>query len=344
MFRFASPEWLFALLLVPLLAGAFWLGAWRRDRLLARFGDSDLIAKLAESVSRKARWIKAGLAVVSVLFVVLAMARPQFGTRVETVRRQGQDIMVAVDLSRSMLAEDVTPNRLDRARLSILRLIRSLDGDRVGLVAFAGEAFVQSPLTVDYSAAAMFLNAMAPDDMPVQGTNLGEALRMSLDALEQGAREDRVLVLVTDGEDHEGEMEAQLQRAVSSGVQIHTVGIGSPEGVPIPEGGGLGGSQGFQRDADGNVVTTRLDEAILRQVAEATNGRFVRVSPGGVAFEELVDDLVAGEGEELDSREITQFEEQYQLFLGLAFVLLLAEALIPERRRVSEVWSGRFET
>jgi Ca-activated chloride channel family protein len=343
MFRFASPEWLFALLLLPLVAMGFWLAARRRETLLARFGEAELMGKLAASVNQRARVIKAGLVLASVLLVVLAMARPQFGTRVETVRRRGQDVMVAVDLSRSMLAEDVTPNRLDRARLSILRLIGSLDGDRIGLVAFAGDAFIQSPLTVDYTAAAMFLNAMEPEMMPVQGTDLGEALRMSLDALDQGAREDRIVVLVTDGEDHEGQWQEQLQRAIASDVRIHTVGIGSIEGVPIPESGTGSGRQGFKRDEDGNVVTTRLDEATLRDVAESTGGRFVRVAPGTTGLEELVDQIAAGEGEELDTREVTQFEEQYQLFLAFGFVLLLAEALVPDRRRAKEEWSGRFE-
>ena len=343
MFRFASPEWLFAFLLVPALAGGFWLAAWRRGVLLARFGDSPLVARLTDSVNRRGRWVKAALQLAAVSLLILALARPQFGTRVETVRRRGQDVMVAVDLSRSMLAEDVTPNRLDRARLAILRLIGTLDGDRIGLVAFAGDAFVQSPLTVDYTAAAMFLNAMEPDMMPVQGTDLGQALRMSLDALDQGAREDRVLVVVTDGEDHEGEIDEQLQRAASSGVKIHAVGIGSTEGVPIPEPGSQGGGQGFKRDEAGSVITTRLDEATLRHLAEATGGRYVRVAPGTTALEELVDEIATGEGGELDSREITQFEEQFQIFLGLAFALLLIEALVPERRRTAEAWSGRFE-
>ena len=343
MFRFASPEWLLVLLLVPALAGIFWLSARKRRSLLANFGDSTLVAKLTDSVSGGARTTKAVLVVVSFGFLALALARPQFGTRVETVRRRGQDVMVAVDLSLSMLAEDVTPNRLDRARLSILRLIGNLDGDRIGLVAFAGDAFIQSPLTADYSAAAMFLNAMDPEMMPVQGTNLGEALRMSLDALDQGAREDRVLVLVTDGEDHEGEIEAQLQRAASSEVRIHTVGIGSTEGVPIPESASGGSRQGFKRDEDGNVVTTRLDEATLMGIADATGGQYVRVATGVTAFEDLVDEIAAGEGDELESREVTQYEEQFQLFLAVGLALLMAEALIPERRRTAEALGGRSE-
>lgn len=342
MFRFASAEMLLGLLLVPAMAALFWFGAWKRKTLLARFGDPALMARLAGSVSVRARWVKAGLILSALALLVLALARPQFGTRVETVRRRGQDVMVAVDLSNSMLAEDITPNRLDRARLAILRLIQNLDGDRIGLVAFAGDAFVQSPLTVDYAAAAMFLNAMDPEMMPVQGTDLGEALRMSLDALDQGAREDRLVVLVTDGEDHEGGIDQLLQRAASSGVRIHTVGIGSPEGVPIPENPGQAGSRAFKRDEEGNVVTTRLDEGTLRRIAAETGGRYVRVAPGATALEDLVDEIAAGEGEELDALEITQFEEQYQIFLGLALALLFIEAMIPERRRSTEAWSGRF--
>ncbi|MGW8265138.1 MAG: VWA domain-containing protein [Longimicrobiales bacterium] len=343
MFRFASPEWLGALSLVPLLLVAFRLGGMRRQRLLDRFGDSAVVARLTESVSQRARRVKSVLILGAMALLALALARPQFGTRVETVRRRGQDLMVAVDLSRSMLAQDVSPSRLDRARLAILRLIGNLDGDRIGLVAFAGDAFVQSPLTVDYAAAAMFLNAMDPEMMPVQGTDLGEALRVSLDALEEAAREDRLLMVVTDGEDHEGQVDMQLQRAADLGVRIHAVGIGSPEGVPIPESVAADGNQSFKRDAEGNVVTTRLDEETLRRVAEATGGRFVRVAPGSTAFEDLVDEIAGVEGEEIEAREITQYEEQFQLFLGVAFVLLLIEATVPERRRAEEAWSGRFQ-
>ena len=343
MFRFASPEWLLALLLVPALAAGIWFSARRRKALLAQFGESDLVSRLTDSVSGRARRVKALLQVVALTLLVLAMARPQFGSRIETVRRRGQDVVVAVDLSRSMLAEDVTPNRLDRARLSILRLIGQLDGDRIGLVAFAGDAFVQSPLTTDYTAAAMFLNALEPGMMPIQGTDLGEALRVSLDALDQGAREDRVLVLVTDGEDHEGAVDEQIRRAVDSGVAIHSVGIGSTEGVPIPDDGTQGGTQRFQRDEEGNVITTRLDEATLRSLSDATGGQFVRVAPGITAFDDLVDEIARGEGDEVDSREITQYEEQFQLFLMVGFALLFVEALVPERRKMANAWSGRFE-
>ncbi len=241
-----------------------------------------------------------------------------------------------------MRAEHVNPKRFERARLEIMRILQRLDGDRIGLVAFAGNAFIQSPLTVDYGAAALFLNAMNTDLIPIQGTNLGEALNVALDAFEEGTRDHRVLIVVTDGEDHEGEIEAALERARDEGVQIHTVGIGSLDGVPIPEFTASGERSGFVRDADGTVVTTRLDEATLEHVAEATGGRYFPALGPGANLDLLVEEVTGGEGRQLETREITQFDEQFQIFLGVALVLLLVEGLIPERRRKEETWAGRF--
>jgi len=341
-FRFISTEILFGLLLVPALGGFFWGARRARRRALAQFGDLALVQKLSATLSRRARAAKSVLILVAVAFLVLALARPQFGSRVEIVRSEGQDVMVALDVSRSMLAEDVVPNRLERARLEVMRILQRLDGDRIGLVAFAGNAFVQSPLTVDYGAAALFLNAMDTDLIPIQGTNLGEALSVALDAFEEGTRDHRVLIVVTDGEDHEGEIEEALERARDEGVQIHTVGIGSIEGVPIPEFTASGERSGFIRDDDGAVVTTRLDESTLERVAEATGGRYFPALGPGANLNLLVEEITGGEGRELEAREITQFDEQFQVFLGFAWVLLLVEGLIPERRRKKEAWTGRF--
>ena len=343
MFRFNDSTWLWALLAVPALVALVVVAARSRRRALERFGDSELVSKLTASVSIVARRWKAMLQVCAVALLVFALARPQFGSRVETVRSVGQDIVVAVDLSRSMLAEDVAPNRLERARLAILRLMGGLDGDRIGLVAFAADAFVQSPLTVDYSAAGMFLAAMHPDLMPVQGTDLGEAMRVSLDALEQGARDARVLVLVTDGEDHEDDFADAVERAVEEGVQVYVVGIGSLEGVPIPEFDEAGQQQGFLRDEDGSVVTTRLGEETLQRLVREAGATYVRAGAGGTAFNDLVDEIAGGQGEEIDAMQVTRFEEQYQLFLGLALLLLTAEVLVGDRRKTATEWAGRFE-
>ena len=342
MFRFASLELLFGLLLVPALAAFFVAAAGARRRALERFGDLDLVRKLSASVSPRGRAAKAGLLLVAVAFLVLALARPQFGTRIETVRSQGQDVVVALDVSLSMLAEDVAPNRLDRARLEIMRILRRLDGDRIGLVAFAGSAFVQAPLTVDYGAAAMFLNAMDPGLISLQGTNLGEALTVALDAFEEGTPDHRVLVIVTDGEDHEGEIEGALERAAEEDVRIHTVGIGSLEGVPIPEIDDRGVRTGFKRDEEGNVVTTRLDRATLERVAERTGGRYFGAAATGTNLDPLIEEITGGDGRELEAREVTRFDEQFQIFLGAGLLLLLVEAIVPDRRRKRETWAGRF--
>lgn len=343
MFRFNDSIWLGSLALAPVLVALMWAASRGRQRALERFGDSELVRRLTASVSLPARRWKAALQVAAIGLLAIALARPQFGTRVETVRSVGQDIVVAVDLSQSMLAEDVSPNRLERARLSVFRLMRQLDGDRIGLVAFAADAFIQSPLTIDYSAAGMFLNAMHPDLMPVQGTDLGAAMRVSLDALEQGARDARVLVLVTDGEDHEDDFGDQMRRAVESGVKVYLVGIGSTEGVPIPDFDDAGQRRGFLRDEDGSVVTTRLAEETLQRIVREAGATYVRAGAGGTAFDDLVDEIAQGQGEEIDAMRVTQFEEQYQIFLGLALLMLMVEALVSERRREDLVWSGRFE-
>jgi Ca-activated chloride channel family protein len=242
-----------------------------------------------------------------------------------------------------MLAEDVVPSRLERARLSILRLMEHLDGDRIGLVAFAADAFVQSPLTVDYAAAGMFLGAMSPDLMPVQGTDLGAALRVSLDALEKGGRDARVLILVTDAEDHEESYQAELTRLRDLGVRLYVVVVGSSEGVPIPVYDDDGNRTGFLRDEDGSVVTTRVGEETLSALARSADAEIVRVGPGSTAFDDFVDEIASGEGEEIDAMQVTRFEEQYQIFLGLALLMLVADVLLPDRRRAERAWAGRFE-
>jgi Ca-activated chloride channel family protein len=343
MFRFEDPQWMWALTLVPVLAGLAWLSGRRRRRALEQFADSPLLDRLAASVDMVARRWKLALQLAAVALLAVALARPQFGSRVETVRSVGQDIVIAVDLSESMLAEDVAPNRLGRAHLSILRLMDRLDGDRIGLVAFAADAFVQSPLTIDYAAAGMFLGAMQPDLMPIQGTDLGAALRVSLDALEESARDVKVLVLVTDAEDHEATYDAELARVQELGVQLYVVVVGTGEGVPIPVYDDEGARQGFLRDEDGNVVTTRVGEQALEDLARRADASVVRVVSGGTALDELVDEIARGEGEELDALQVTRFEEQFQLFLGLALFLLVVDAVVSDRRRTEHRWAGRFE-
>ncbi len=343
MFRFGVEHLLYAYLLLPALVALEWWAAGRRRRALERFGEPGRTDRLTAAVSRRGQWTRAVLLLGAVVLLVTALARPQFGDRVETVRREGQDVVVALDLSASMLAEDIAPSRLAAAKLAVGRLIERLDGDRIGLVAFAGEAFVQSPLTLDYAAAALFLNAMEPDLVPVPGTDLGRALDVALDGFGEAGERSRQLVVMTDGEDHEGRLDAALERAVEAGVRVHTVGMGSIEGVPVPSFDETGAPNGFLRDEAGSVVTTRLDDVTLRRVAERTGGAYHHAATGsGAAFDRLVDELTGGEGDEIESREVTLYEEQYQIFLGLALLLLVAEAFIPVRRRVADAWVGRL--
>jgi len=341
MFRFNDPLWLWALTLLPVLVFLMVQASAARRRALEAFAEVQLVLRLTGSVNRVVRRWKAVLQVLAVGLLAIALARPQFGSRVETVRSSGQDIVVAIDLSQSMLAEDVSPNRLERARLAVYRLMEGLSGDRIGLVAFAADAFVQSPLTLDYRAAGMFLNAMTPDLMPIQGTDLGAAVRTSLEALDKGARESRVLILVTDAEDHEddfGELLLELRD-----VEVYIVVIGTNEGAPIPVYDDQGAQQGFLRDEDGSVVTTRVGEGALQRLADQAEATIVRASADGTALDQLVDRIASGEGDEFEAREVTRFEEQYQLFLALALLLLLAEALLSDRRSEEHEWVGRFE-
>jgi len=342
MFRFGAESLLYAYLLLPGLAALEWWAAARRRRALDRFGERGRIDRLTSVASRR-RIGRAVLRLAAVALLATALARPQFGDRVETVRRAGQDVVVALDLSASMEAGDVAPSRLAAARLAVGRLIERFDGDRIGLVAFAGEAFVQSPLTLDYAAATLFLNAMEPDLVPVPGTDLGRAIEVALDGFGDPGERSRQIVVITDGEDHEGALDAAVERAVDEGVRIHAVGMGSTAGVPIPGFDENGAPNGFLRDAEGSVVTTRLDDVTLQRVADRTGGAYYHAAAGsGAAFDRLVEELTGGEGEEIESREVTRYEEQYQIFLGLALVLLVAEALLPERRRAADAWAGRL--
>lgn len=333
MFRFGAGLALWTLVLVPLLGVLYWYASRRGRALLDRFGEHDLVRRLRASVNVTAvRW-KGVLVLAAVALLALALARPQFGTRVETLRRQGQDVMVALDVSRSMYAEDVAPNRLERAKIEIGRIIQRLDGDRIGLVAFAGDAFVQSPLTADYGAAMMFLTAMDPTLMSTQGTDLARAVVVAVEALEETPPENRIVVIVTDGEDHEGGLAEAIAAATDAQVTIHTVGVGSPEGVPLPDVEGIEASGRFRRDEQGNVITTRLNETALQDIALETDGEYHRIGQGAGGLGRLVERIEGG-GREVESREVTQFEEQYQIFLGAALLLLIVEVIVPGRRRL----------
>ncbi len=342
MLRFAHPYLLHLLWLVPAVAVFYYLSfRWKRAAL-QRFGNLALIERLTASTSHTKQVLKAGLVVTSLLFMSLALARPQIGTRLEEVKREGIDLMIALDVSASMLAEDIQPNRLQKAKHEIASLIDKLDGDRVGLIAFAGEAFVQCPLTLDYGAAKIFLDGLDPQTIPVPGTAIGAAIGKAVQSFEAKERKHKVLILITDGEDHEGNPVEAAERAAREGVVIYTVGIGSPKGVPIPVFDERGNRIGFKKDRNGQVVTTKLDELTLEKIALATNGKYYRATTGEVELDRIYDQVSKMEKKELASLKFSQYEDRFQYVLGVAILLLVAEAMIGERRRPREDWRGRF--
>ncbi|HKQ98954.1 MAG TPA: VWA domain-containing protein, partial [Candidatus Polarisedimenticolia bacterium] len=309
--RFGAPIYLWALLLAPVLALLLALLAWRRRRALDRFGDVALVKRLAGSLSVERRVIKAVLLVVASVFLVLALARPQWGARMETVTRRGIDLVIAVDTSNSMLAEDVAPNRLAQARAAVLTLLDMLEGDRVGIVAFAGTAYLACPLTLDYGAAGMFVDVLDTDLLPVQGTAIAEAIKVATKAFPEGERRYKVIILITDGEDHEGDVEGAANAAADQGIVIHTVGIGSTTGTPIPLRNVRGDVTGYKEDQERRKVTSRLNESALESIAVATRGKYHRASAEGIELKRIYEEIAAMDRRTLSSRMMSAFEERY---------------------------------
>ncbi len=342
MVRFANPDALYLLLLIPAgIVFYFFSFRWKR-RALQAFGNVALLQKLMAGVSRGRQRLKATLLLMALFFFIIALARPQIGTRLEEVQREGVDILVAVDVSLSMNARDIQPSRLEKARHEINSLISRLRGDRVGIIAFAGDAFLHCPLTLDYGAARLFLNALETGIIPVPGTAIDRAIEVALKAFESSQHNSKVLILITDGENHTGDIEPVLEKAREQGVTIYTVGIGSPEGSPIPIFDASGRRTGFKKDERGEVVMTRLDEVTLERIAVQTGGSYFRASGSEQELEKIYEKISQMEKQEFGSVRFTQYEERYQIFLLIGLVLLLIEQIVPERKRVQQEWKGRF--
>jgi Ca-activated chloride channel family protein len=334
--RFAAPAYLWLLLGVPALVALYVLAFRLRRRALEALGDLPLLRRLVRGADTERRVIKAALVVAAFGFLVLALARPQWGAREETVSRRGVDVILAVDTSLSMLAEDVRPNRLAQARAAVSSFIDLLRGDRVGLVAFAGAAYVACPLTLDYTAASLFVDLLDTALLPVQGTAIAQAIRTATRAFTPTERRHRVLVLITDGEDHEGDVEAAARAAAAEGIVVYTVGVGSPAGEPIPLRNARGDVIGYKEDRDRRKVTSRLGETQLEAIALATGGRYFRSTPEGIELQKVYEEIAAMDQRTMQGRLTTVHEERYQAPLLAALLLLGLEAAIPERRRARD--------
>ena len=324
---FGHPLLLTALLVVPAAAVLVVWATGRRRRALGMLAEPHLIDGLLAGVSVAGRRWRLGLWVVAVAFLVLAMARPQWGEREVLVEQEGVQIMVALDVSASMLAQDVRPDRLSRAKLELIDLMDRLDGDEVGLVLFSGAAFVQLPLTSDYLTARRFLDAANTESISRPGTVIGLAIEMATTAFDAEREGAKVILLMTDGEDSETDPVAAAREAANQGVTIFAVGFGSPDGHPVPELDRYGNVVGLKTDSRGNQVLSRLDEATLREVAEAGGGGYL--GPGGAA-PTIAAEIDALQAARLESRVETQHVERFQIFLAIAVLALIVAELIPE--------------
>lgn len=329
-----NPTYLFALLLVPLVVGLMLWAAWQRKKSASLFGSSSLVRQLAGKVStRKRRW-KGAVLSVGFLFLTVALAGPRFGTKLKEVSRDGIDLVIALDVSSSMTAEDVSPNRLSRAKFEISKLLSRMTGDRVGIVLFAGDAFVQCPLTLDYSAVRLFLDISDPSLIPTPGTDFERAIQVSLKAFETGetASPDRTraLLIVSDGENHLGDIDNLKSIAAQSGVVVFTSGVGETAGAPIPLVD-RGRRVGYKTDRNGETVITRLEEDGLKLLGE--NGGYFRISRTSSALSDFIDAIGALQRSEFGTEIFEEYEEKYQWPLAIALLLIAGEWWISETRK-----------
>ncbi len=328
MFRFANPQYLWLLTLIPLFVVLFAGVAAQRRRRLARFGNPDTLAELMPEVSNGRVVLKFILFCCAVALVVLAAARPQFGSKLREEKARGVEMMLVVDVSNSMLAEDFEPNRLERTKYAINRLFDGLKQDRVGLIVFAGEPRVQLPITSDYRMAKAFARRIDPSQVSVQGTAIGKALEQALLSFsgETDEKRSRAIILITDGENHDDDAVAVAKRAAEQGIRIYTIGIGTPEGAPIEIDGE------FIRDEQGEMVVSKLNEEMLAQIADETGGAYVRATKQDIGLDEIVRSINEMEQSELSTVRFEEFNEQYQYLLIAALVLLVAEFFLLARR------------
>lgn len=321
------PQYLWLLLLVPVffVVQAFMLKL--RRRRIRRFGDEALVNSLMPSYARGKVWLRLSMFAIAFCFVVLAMSRPQRGVRLKEQQVRGAEVIIALDVSNSMLAEDYSPNRLERAKMAISRVTEKLKDDRIGLIVFAGDSYVQIPMTSDYISAKMFLNTISTGSVPVQGTAIGSAIDLGVRSFSEESDKSRAIIVITDGENHEDDPVSSAKRAADMGVRVFTIGVGSVEGkfIPLPDGG-------YITDAEGNNVVTRLDDKTLQKIADAGNGVFVHSSNVEFGLEPIIEEIQKMDDEVMTTVTYEEYEELYMYFLGVALLFLIIQMLVGDRR------------
>lgn len=326
MINFAQAQYLLLLFLIPVFFIIQAVVLKIRKRRIRKFGDEVLVGRLMPSYSRGKVWLRLVLFSIGFFFFVIGLSRPQIGAKLKEHETKGAEIMIVLDVSNSMLAEDYSPNRLERAKLAISRLVDKLRDDRIGLIVFAGNSFVQLPITTDYVSAKMFLNSISTESVPVQGTAIGDAINTAMRSFSAQSEKSRAIIVITDGENHEDDPVAAAAQAAEMGVRVFTIGVGSPEGKPIPMDGEL------LTDKNGDIVVTRLDETVLQDVARAGSGVYVRAGNSEFGLNPVIDDIRKMEDEKYSSIVFEEYDEQFMYFLALAFALFAIEMLIGDRK------------
>lgn len=330
LFRFASPDLLYLLLLLPAMIILWIINESGKRRRIRRLGDSELVKKLMPELSRTRPNLKFLIQLLAVTSAIILLARPQFGSRLEEVKKQGVEVIIALDVSNSMLAGDIQPDRLTRAKQALTRLIDNLENDKIGLIVFAGDAYTQIPITTDYISAKMFLSTIRPDMVPKQGTAIGAAIDLGIRSFSPGEGKSKAMIIITDGENHEDDPAAKASEASEKGIVIHTIGIGSAEGVPIPVM--VSGRRDYLKDNEGNTVITKLNEEILKEIAVSTGGNYIRASNTNIGLEEVFGEIRKMKTEELESTMYTEYNDQFQIFAVITLLFLITDFIIMERK------------
>jgi len=330
LFRFANPDYLYLLLLLPVLAALFVINEFRRRKSLKKLGESVLIERLMPEMSGVRPVVKFIFLLTGVSAFIMMLARPQFGSKLEEVKKQGVEVIIALDVSNSMLAEDIQPDRLTRAKQAISRLVDNLENDKIGLIVFAGDAYTQIPVTTDYISAKMFLSTINPEMVPKQGTAIGAAINLGAKSFSPGEDKSKAMIIITDGENHEDDPVSEAEAASKAGIVIHTIGIGSAEGVPVPVI--TGGRRDYLKDKDGSIVITKLDEDILKKIALSTGGNYIRANNFNIGLDAIFNDIRKMKKDELESTMYTEYNDQFQIFAAIALFFLILEFIIMERK------------
>jgi len=338
MFQFAHYNLLFLLGLIPVIILLFWLSNIRKKKLLKDFGEHEIITQLMPERSVTRPVVKLTLLTLALAFFILGIAGPQFGNKLQENKRKGVEIIIALDVSNSMLAGDIQPSRLERAKQAISSLVDRLRNDKIGLVVFAGEAFTQLPITADYVSAKMFLSTISPKIVSVQGTAIGAAINLASKSFSPDTKSGKAIIVITDGENHEDDVIGAATAAHDQGIFVHTVGIGLPEGAPLPLVA-ENGQKTFLKDNEGNVVISKLDEALLQKVAAAGKGIYIRATNTEAGLNTIFDEINKMNKAEYKAKVYSDYTDQFQWPIGIALLLFLLELIILERKTK---WSGKL--